>query len=138
MTSYSKRYEIIICSCYENIIIKNTYFNYFQSASFAEQILVDYQGHKFLRPMVDLDQPTIRAQDRKMVMQRPRVLAALPGEGGDAVVLSAEEKKLPEVAAGWKRHSFNEFVCEKISLHRTIKDGRCQGKKLSDLPLKNH
>ena len=76
--------------------------------------------------MVNLDQPTIRAQEREMAMQRPRVLAALPGEGGDAVVLSEQEKKLPEVAAGWKRHSFNEYVCEKISLHRTIRDDRCQ------------
>ena len=64
-----------------------------------------------------------------------------PGELGKPVTIEAnltsdEQKFFDE---GWKKHSFNEYISDKISLHRSLKDVRhaeCKtpGRYASDLP----
>lgn len=61
-----------------------------------------------------------------------------PGEMGRPVVLknvSIEVKRRIEL--GWKRHEFNEFVSDLISLRRSLPDPRDAYCKQSDLYLRN-
>lgn len=57
-----------------------------------------------------------------------------PGENGTAVMLgnvTAEIKK--KIKLGWKRHEFNEFVSDLVSVRRTLPDPReeyCKQKNL--------
>ena len=56
----------------------------------------------------------------------------LPGFEGRPIRLTEDERSLPEVAEGFKRQEFNEYVCNKISIHRVVKDNRaieCQKKR---------
>lgn len=61
-----------------------------------------------------------------------------PGENGQAVILpivSPEIQKL--IDKGWKRHEFNEFVSDLISLDRTLPDVRGSYCMQDDLYLEN-
>lgn len=60
-----------------------------------------------------------------------------PGENGRPVVLTKNVSKAIEkrVAAGWKRHEFNEFVSDLISVRRSLPDPRDDYCKRNDLYL---
>ncbi|XP_078485799.1 polypeptide N-acetylgalactosaminyltransferase 4 isoform X2 [Ciona intestinalis] len=61
------------------------------------------------------------------LFERPKVDPSAPGEYGKAYKVtdnSAEVKKL--VKEGWDKHAFNHYVCQKISLHRSVGDKRDQ------------
>ena len=48
-----------------------------------------------------------------------------PGENGKPVFIenkSTEVKRL--INEGYNKHGFNQYVCEKISLHRSLRDRR--------------
>ena len=48
-----------------------------------------------------------------------------PGELGQGVQVAEESVEVKQlIKEGWDKHAFNHYVCEKISLHRSIADGR--------------
>jgi len=59
--------------------------------------------------------------------EKPHPDPSAPGEYGEAFRINdnseATKKKIKE---GWHNHAFNHYVCEMISLHRTIADERDQ------------
>jgi len=60
--------------------------------------------------------------------RRPAIDPSLPGELGKPYKLSEEEESNEEtqraVKRGWNNHAFNHFVCDKISVHRSLPDRR--------------
>lgn len=63
-----------------------------------------------------------------------------PGENGKGVILKNYSPEIAEkIRLGWKRHEFNEFLSDIVSVHRTLADPRdayCQQPNLyrDDLP----
>ncbi|XP_071039906.1 putative polypeptide N-acetylgalactosaminyltransferase 9 [Parasteatoda tepidariorum] len=53
-----------------------------------------------------------------------------PGEYGKPVILNdVSEVEEYVIASGWRRHAFNEFVSDRVSLHRQLPDARPKGCK---------
>lgn len=65
------------------------------------------------------------ADELRPWVERPPMNPSAPGENGKGVYV---KDALPEVdkliKEGWKKHAFNQYVCDMISLHRTIEDRR--------------
>ena len=59
--------------------------------------------------------------------EKPPPDPSAPGEYGKAVrVTDSSEATKKKIKEGWDKHAFNHYVCEMISLHRTIADERDQ------------
>ena len=59
--------------------------------------------------------------------EKPPPDPSAPGENGKAVrVTDNSEATKKKIKEGWHNHAFNHYVCEMISLHRTIADERDQ------------
>jgi len=57
--------------------------------------------------------------------EKPPANPSAPGEYGKAVrVTDNSEAAKKKIKEGWDNHAFNHYVCEMISLHRTIADKR--------------
>lgn len=61
-----------------------------------------------------------------------------PGENGKGVQLIPSSSVIAEkIKTGWKRHEFNEFLSDIISVHRTLEDPRDEYCKQPDLYREN-
>ena len=57
--------------------------------------------------------------------ERPPFDPTNPGELGKGVKIEDESEEVKKkIKEGWDKHAFNHYVCEKISLHRSLGDTR--------------
>ena len=85
------------------------------------------------QPQLFNEEPLLRKSDRLYYTNEELEVALKPplpkrdawGEYGMPVILpSPDEKTKAEIDKGWERQGFNEYICDRISLHRQLGDKR--------------